>query len=370
MSALLSSVRMEVCLFLLLTVFHVTEGCSLENYQGRRDITARSGESVLLPCFCTYLPFTPETITWKKYTNTWTIISSESDQYRNRVQLFNHLSPANLSLLISHLTEEDAGFYRCEVKNSGYTDISLTVEGCRLNYQQLIQITAHTGESVLLPCSCTDLQTTPDTFTWKKDNTISNRFEEISSESDQYRNRVQLFNNLSPANLSLLISHLTEEDAGWYRCEHKQEYMDIRLTVTVAPTTPERSNPVAEDRTSTAMFDSNDEDGSHSPTSNTDYFIFAAVGGLLLLMILVGVFYWRYRAQRRGQSCEGEAGQKRDQDCSDGLYCTVSSEPTDTSEQKQDDVTYSSVVHFKTSTPTPTALNTEDNTEYASIKLN
>uniref|UniRef100_A0A8B9KIU1 Ig-like domain-containing protein n=1 Tax=Astyanax mexicanus TaxID=7994 RepID=A0A8B9KIU1_ASTMX len=239
------------------TIISSQKGCSLENYQGRRDITARSGESVLLPCFCTYLPFTPETITWKKYTNTWTIISSESDQYRNRVQLFNHLSPANLSLLISHLTEEDAGFYRCEVKNSGYTDISLTVEGCRLNYQQLIQITAHTGESVLLPCSCTDLQTTPDTFTWKKDNTISNRFEEISSESDQYRNRVQLFNNLSPANLSLLISHLTEEDAGWYRCEHKQEYMDIRLTVTVAPTTPERSNPVAEDRTSTAMFDSN-----------------------------------------------------------------------------------------------------------------
>uniref|UniRef100_W5L3Q1 Ig-like domain-containing protein n=1 Tax=Astyanax mexicanus TaxID=7994 RepID=W5L3Q1_ASTMX len=204
----------------------------------KKKLTARSGESVLLPCSCKDPHTKPETFTWKKLTNTWTVISSESDQYRNRVQLFNNLSPANLSLLISHLTEEDAGFYRCDVKDIGRTDIKLTVEGCRLNYQQLKYITAHSGESVLLPCSCTDLQTTPDTFSWKKHNTISYTWEEISSESDQYRNRVQLFNNLSPANLSLLISHLTEEDDGVYRCKHKQEYMDIRLTVTVAPVKP------------------------------------------------------------------------------------------------------------------------------------
>uniref|UniRef100_A0A8B9KLJ8 Ig-like domain-containing protein n=1 Tax=Astyanax mexicanus TaxID=7994 RepID=A0A8B9KLJ8_ASTMX len=90
--------------------YYITvKGCTLENNQGRRELTARSGESVLLPCFCTTLHFTPETFSWKKLTNTWTVISSESDQYRNRVQLFNNLSPANLSLLISHLTEEDDG---------------------------------------------------------------------------------------------------------------------------------------------------------------------------------------------------------------------------------------------------------------------
>uniref|UniRef100_W5L7Y7 Ig-like domain-containing protein n=1 Tax=Astyanax mexicanus TaxID=7994 RepID=W5L7Y7_ASTMX len=216
--------------YLLFIVLHVSEG------ESETLITAYTGKSVLLPCSCTDLQTTPDTFSWKKHntiSNTWDNISSESDQYRNRVQLFNNLSPANLSLLISHLTEEDAGEYRCDVKYAEITDIRLTVKDCILvNRGETLSITAHTGESVLLPCSCTDLNSTPDTFSWRKHNTTSDRLEEISSESDQYRNRVQLFNNLSPANLSLLISHLTEEDDGVYRCniEHGK-FRDIGLTV-------------------------------------------------------------------------------------------------------------------------------------------
>ncbi|XP_049341448.1 cell surface A33 antigen-like [Astyanax mexicanus] len=207
--------------YLLFIILHVSEG-----------------ESVLLPCSCTDLHSTPDTFSWKKHKNSYRYeeIYSESDQYRNRVQLFNNLSPANLSLLISHLTEEDDGGYRCYLKHGEFRDIRLTIKDCILvNRGEILRITAHTGESVLLPCSCTDLNSTPDTFSWRKYNTISDRYEEISSESDQYRNRVQLFNNLSPANLSLLISHLTEEDDGVYRCKVKHgELRDIRLTVKVS----------------------------------------------------------------------------------------------------------------------------------------
>uniref|UniRef100_A0A3B4E541 Ig-like domain-containing protein n=1 Tax=Pygocentrus nattereri TaxID=42514 RepID=A0A3B4E541_PYGNA len=93
-------------------------------------ITARTGESVLLPCYCTdHVP--PDAFIWETEntdSNKWEEVSSESGQYRDRVQLFNGHSPGNLSLLMSHLTEEDGGLYRCEVKGSGYTDISLTVE--------------------------------------------------------------------------------------------------------------------------------------------------------------------------------------------------------------------------------------------------
>ncbi|XP_036437230.1 polymeric immunoglobulin receptor-like [Colossoma macropomum] len=232
MSVFKSSVRMQVLICLLLTVLHVTEGCTLENSGRAVYETAYTGGSVLLPCYCTDQQTKPEIFTWKKYnTSTWEEISSDSGQYRNRVQLVNGHSPGNLSLLISHLTEEDEGGYKCDVKDIGHTYIHLTVEGCTLeNSGRTVYETVHTGGSVLLPCYCTNLQTKPEIFTWKKYNTST--WEEISSESGQYRNRVQLVNGHSPGNLSLLISHLTEEDEGDYKCDVKDiGHTYIHLTV-------------------------------------------------------------------------------------------------------------------------------------------
>ncbi|KAI4876753.1 hypothetical protein NFI96_030630, partial [Prochilodus magdalenae] len=48
-------------------------------------------------------------------------------------------------------------------------DSDLHRAGCTLeNREQLLTITAHTGGSVLLPCSCTDIQTKPEEFSWKR----------------------------------------------------------------------------------------------------------------------------------------------------------------------------------------------------------
>ncbi|XP_036438478.1 polymeric immunoglobulin receptor-like [Colossoma macropomum] len=223
--------------FVFLTI---TGGCVLEKRSTLHSVTAHTGQSVLLPCYCTDLHTKPETFGWKKYNmdrNTWEEISSESGQYGSRVQLVNGHSPGNLSLLISHLTEEDGGHYQCNVKDGGHTFISLSLKGCILeNSRTTLTISAHTGGSVLLPCYCTDLHTTPETFSWKKHNTTRNTWEEISSESGQYRNRVQLVNGHSPGNLSLLISHLTEEDGGEYQCNVKDSgHTYFRLTVTVSP---------------------------------------------------------------------------------------------------------------------------------------
>ncbi|XP_049342247.1 cell surface A33 antigen-like [Astyanax mexicanus] len=310
--------------YLLFIVLHVSEGCILVNSGRALSITAHTGESVLLPCSCTDLNSTPDTFTWEKHntiSNRYEEISSESDQYRNRVQLFNNLSPANLSLLISHLTEEDDGWYRCKVKHGEYTDIRLSVKDCSLvNRGEILSINAHTGESVLLPCSCTDLNSTPDTFSWRKLNTISNRWENISSESDQYRNRVQLFNNLSPANLSLLISHLTEEDAGDYRCNIKHgEFRDIRLTVKVTA-------EVSRQTSSTTPITSSSPRPSATPNT-----LPPAEG------------------QRQGQmESKDQKQQRREKDT-------------------QDQVTYSTIAHSNT-TRQVTVTDTEENTEYATIR--
>ncbi|XP_036419410.1 cell surface A33 antigen-like [Colossoma macropomum] len=234
---------MLLTFYLLFIGLHVSEACTLVNSRNTREelrITAHAGGSVLLPCYCTDLHTKPGTFTWKKLNpNTRTLeeISFESGQYRNRVQLVNGHSPGNLSLLISHLTEEDTALYRCDLTESDYTYVRLTVKGCTLiNNKKTLTVTAHTGGSVLLPCYCTDQHTKPETFTWEKRNRFKNRWEELYSESGQYRNRVQLVNGHSPGNLSLLISHLTEEDGGEYRCYvTESEHTYVRLTFKVPP---------------------------------------------------------------------------------------------------------------------------------------
>uniref|UniRef100_A0AAR2L7S2 Ig-like domain-containing protein n=1 Tax=Pygocentrus nattereri TaxID=42514 RepID=A0AAR2L7S2_PYGNA len=255
----------------------VSAGCTLKN-GGNKKIIAHKHGSVLLPCQCIDPHSSPDRLTWEKFMPPpyrWKMISSESGQYRNRVQLFNDHSPGNLSLLISHLTEEDTGFYRCNVKQREKSFILLTVEeapatkltptlsrniqtsveptatissqtGCTLeDSRQTKQITAYTQESVLLPCYCTDPRTTPERLIWKKLNPNTREWEDISSGSGQYRSRVQLVNGHSPGNLSLLISHLIEEDGGDYRCDVKQnEYILIRLTVKGnSPLTNARAEP-------------------------------------------------------------------------------------------------------------------------------
>uniref|UniRef100_A0AAR2LFT7 Ig-like domain-containing protein n=1 Tax=Pygocentrus nattereri TaxID=42514 RepID=A0AAR2LFT7_PYGNA len=214
------------------------KGCPLENRGEVLNITAHTGGSVLLPCYCTDLHTKVKTFRWKKQnrsTHKQEEISSESGQYRDRVQMFNGHSPGNLSLLISHLTEEDGGDYICAVKGSRLT-IKLTVKGCPLeNRGEVLNITAHAGGSALLPCYCPDLHTKVKTFRWKKQNRSTHKQEEISSESGQYRDRVQVFNGHSPGNLSLLISHLTEEDGGDYICAVKGSRLTIILTVKGCP---------------------------------------------------------------------------------------------------------------------------------------
>ncbi|KAI4904734.1 hypothetical protein NFI96_007845, partial [Prochilodus magdalenae] len=291
-------------------VYCRTKGCTLKDHQQTKGITAYTGGSVLLPCACTHLNIKPKTFIWKE-PNTWKEIFSESGRYRNRVQLVNDRSPGNLSLLISHLTEEDGGEYRCTVDGGGYRDIRLTVKGCSLTGRgQTLYITAHREGSVLLPCSCTELRAKPETFTW---NRYNHNWERISNESGRYQNRLQLVNDSSPGNLSLLISDLTKKDGGDYECNAvRSGSMVIRLTVEGTPSLP---------------------------PSQSEPLIYAAVGGLLLLMVLTGIICWRYRAARRQrpvESCESKSEGRRDQEIQDDSLVLYASVNKDTSKEPQE----------------------------------
>ncbi|MCJ8733949.1 hypothetical protein PDJAM_G00229690, partial [Pangasius djambal] len=89
--------------------------------------------------------------------------------------------------------------------------------GCALSGGNQVDIVGYTGGSVLLPCSCSDLHTKPQKLTWMSNRKRTGRLTEMLND-ERYRGRLQLFNNISPANLSLLISDLTVEDRGVYRC--------------------------------------------------------------------------------------------------------------------------------------------------------
>ncbi|KAM9496670.1 uncharacterized protein Hap1MRO34_001029 isoform 3-T4 [Clarias gariepinus] len=249
------TVRMQVCFLLLLMQLYVTEvqlpaieteGCSLEGDSDIKAITAYTGGSVLLPYPCTDLHTTPGTFTWEKYTNenNWVEISPESDQYKDRVQLVNDHSSGNLSLLISHLTVEDGGDYRCNLTKSEYRYFRLTVEGCTLN-QQTVSVTGYVGQSVLLPCSCFQLQAKPHTLRWIFIKGSDHKEIFPKDQTNLYTHRVQLINDHHPGNLSLLISHLTVEDGGTYRCQINNAMdANVILVVRDAPTRPSTSTPV------------------------------------------------------------------------------------------------------------------------------
>ncbi|XP_047674165.1 uncharacterized protein LOC125145437 [Tachysurus fulvidraco] len=417
---------MLVCFYLLL-LLHITEGCSLKGNKETEQITAYTGDSVLLPCSCTELHRKPETFTWKKNTDryNWAQISPESDEYKERFQLVNDHSSGNLSLLISHLTEQDGGLYRCNVKGGDYRDVRLTVKDCRLN-QQTVDLTGIVGQSVLLPCSCSELQAKPHTFRWIF--YIGSDVIKISPkvQTNLHTDRVQFFNDHPPGNLSLLISHLTVEDGGWYSCEINNKIStDIKLTVKASerPSSSTPKNKPDVISTTPTLMDSEkgfetDEDSNHSPPYNIIVIISSSVAAVLLLLLLIlgGVMYWKYRGQRQGQTkiSDGQRTHQKKQDINEPLKLTVTSDPTYEEVHKQnesdvlyadinpetkhkkavakddsdvlyavinpetklkkavakDDVTYSSVAHNNTGRAAHSPVTSVDTTVYASIKTN
>ncbi|XP_046729102.1 junctional adhesion molecule-like isoform X2 [Silurus meridionalis] len=221
---------MMKCLYLLSFVFHITAGCALT---GKNDIeiTQHKGGSVLLPCSCSDLLSKPQKFTWETFrTGQWAEVLND-EHYLGRYQLFNNIFPANLSLLISDLREEDHLNYRCSTELQEYRYISLYVKGCELVKKTGVEkVTGFTGESVVLPCVCTDLQNYPKRVTWEFNK--NNHFQEIyPKQTGHHSNRVKLVSKNPPGNLSLLLSDLTEEDQGTYICTAQADYRYLRLSV-------------------------------------------------------------------------------------------------------------------------------------------
>ncbi|KAI4889955.1 hypothetical protein NFI96_024298 [Prochilodus magdalenae] len=213
-------------------LLYVPADCTLSQTQ-EEPITRYPGQSVLLPCSCTDPDTRPGSVKWERVDPGGTEGSSKEVIYSDRVQMFNKIHPSNLSLLISNLTEQDQGTYRCSINTKQPINIRLSITGCTLSQTQENQIIRYPGQSVLLPCSCTDPHTKPGSVKWER---VDSGGKEGSSKEVIYSGRVQMFNKSHPANLSLLISNLTEQDQGTYRCSiNMKQSIIIRLSITDIP---------------------------------------------------------------------------------------------------------------------------------------
>ncbi|KAI4895885.1 hypothetical protein NFI96_027867 [Prochilodus magdalenae] len=206
-------------------LLYVPADCTLSQTQ-EEQITRYPGESVLLPCSCTDPNTRPGSVKWERVDPGGTEGSSKMELSSDRVKMINENHPSNLSLLISDLTEQDQGTYRCSINNKQSINIRLSITGCTLSQTQENQIIRYPGESVLLPCSCNDTKTRPLSVKWEMGGT------EVSNKTVLYSGRVQMFNKSHPTNLSLLISNLTEQDQGTYRCSINNQSISIRLSIT------------------------------------------------------------------------------------------------------------------------------------------
>ncbi|KAK2886105.1 hypothetical protein Q8A67_016942 [Cirrhinus molitorella] len=240
------------------------KGCTLSETK-QETKTKYAGDSVLLSCSCKDPKTKPKDFRWTHVESSGTEMSNKTSQYKDRVHMFNKTTPSNLSLLISNLTEEHQGTYRCTINNKASTYTRLIIKGCVLSEHQNTKI-SQAGESVILPCSCEDPQTKPERFEWKR----AAKNETLVSDADKINSRFQIIRD-PPHNLSLRISNLTETDGGLYVKQSKH------VTLTVVTGFEDVSKPI--------------------------YLIYLIYLMLLLVFTMTGFVYWiftRARKERRG----------------------------------------------------------------------
>ncbi|XP_067249440.1 polymeric immunoglobulin receptor-like [Chanodichthys erythropterus] len=328
-------------LYLFFFMIQFSSGCILSDERQTIEITGYTGGSVVLPCSCAHPQSTANTFTWELFGSggRW-IQVFEYEKYSGRRVLFNESSPQNLSLLISDLRQDDEGMYQCKTEQS--TSIYLKVKSCDLvqNTKATIPVTGYAGESVVLPCSCSELLAKPEQIQWMY--YVEKAFKEIypNEKSERHKNRVKLLNQTSPGNLSLHISALTAEDEGDYYCSVSSQTVSYRLYVEVTLRT--------------------EKPHIHTVTLGTEKPHIHTSISLSTLQPLHQTQELEPPQQPHDTSQRGRNVKK----------VTRDEEELNREQDNQDDVTYSAVVHVKTAaTPAHIESDPAEHTEYAPIKL-
>ncbi|KAI5619657.1 hypothetical protein C0J50_20756 [Silurus asotus] len=204
-------------------------------------LTVQLGDSVMLPCFVeTPLPMEDLEVEWKRndsgslvhlWQNGESRPESQNQHYHERAHFFSEeVAHGNFSLLLTNVTQKDAGVYTCVVYTNQHSDETLIeiMETERLIVSGGHVISAYVGEEITLNCSVDSHIPSEkiEEVSWKKQDedllVLLYQQGEILTESthDRFKGRVEFFSaeDRNKGNFSMRLKDVRIEDKGLYIC--------------------------------------------------------------------------------------------------------------------------------------------------------
>uniref|UniRef100_A0A3B4BZX1 Ig-like domain-containing protein n=1 Tax=Pygocentrus nattereri TaxID=42514 RepID=A0A3B4BZX1_PYGNA len=213
------------------------------------------GGSVMLPCYVEApIPLEALKVEWKR-ADSGTLVhlfldrashpESQNQAYSGRARFFTEeVERGNFSLLLTNLTTEDAGIYKCTVYRQQETVIFQLI----LLSEYLIvtgghAVSAYAREDVTLNCSV-DSHIPPEVLeevSWTKmDQNITvlvlqKGVIQTDFTHERFKDRVEFFGpeEISKGNFPLRLKALRMEDKGLYRCEVRHWEVSAQTTVKI-----------------------------------------------------------------------------------------------------------------------------------------
>ncbi|KAL6482294.1 hypothetical protein MHYP_G00103740 [Metynnis hypsauchen] len=189
------------------------------------DVTGYSGGGVLIKCrYDTGYTSNPKylcTGVWPCMTKPiWTDTKNRWIN-RGRFSLFDDTRASQFWVVITELTVEDTGLYKCAVDKFGidvYTPVELKVKE-DLSYEKSISVAGHVGGSVNISCKYPQSHSNDSKFLCRRVGSVNCSYETSVNESRRWINEGKLhLHDDGKQIFTVIINSLTEGDSGEYWC--------------------------------------------------------------------------------------------------------------------------------------------------------